>query len=385
MKFYKIVSYFLLFSIPCVSQTINQQYSIQQYSVTLNGGNFVPGVYLVSPAFRVLDVIKMAMDTFKFEDLPREIIVDGKNIDIFQYIYKNEESQNPPIKAGMQIFVKFPQKFVSIKGDIQNKINKIPIKQFETVQSLMGLLTLNPSADSSYVQIIRDQITTNVLKVDYLKTFLENNDFIVVPTLKSMHLPYTVQIMGEVERPGFYSIKHGVTRIVDILCMARPLPASNISKICIYRKINLDQIQSPRPEVASGLKNLSHQYITVCGDDSQILNDCDIIEISKFDSVVYVNGYVAFPKAIPFNVKYTVNDYIKSAGGLTKSSDKTNVRILTSCGTNFQVKDVKKIQPGDIIMVPEASESKWVKTWSPIISVIGSTASIIAALINISR
>ena len=379
------LSYVFLFFSLIYSQTINQQFNIQQYSVTLNGGNFISGVYNVSPAFRILDVLKMATDTLKPENISRDIQVDGVSIDLFQYLCKNDQTQNPSIRAGMQIFVIFPERYVIVNGDIQNKINKIPIKKNETLQSLLELFTLNPSADSSYVQLIRSQRTLNILRSEFNNQILENNDFIIVPTLKSKHLPYLVQIKGEVEKPGFYPIKHGITTVKEIIEAAKLLQAGNISKTCVFRKIKLDQQQSPRQEVLSGLKNLSSQFITLCGDSLQTLNDSDIIEVPRIDSCVYVNGYVAHPCAVLFNKNLSIKDYIKRAGGFTKASDKVNVRVLTSCGVNFQVRDVKKIQPGDIIMVPESSESKWVKTWSPIISVIGSTASIIAALINISR
>jgi len=368
------------------SQTINQQYSIQQqYSVTLNGGNFISGVYYVPPAYRVLDVLKMATDTLKMENISRDIQVDGVSIDILQYLYKNDQTQNPPIRSGMQIFVVFPEKFAVINGDIQNKINKLAIKKNEDLESLFSLLTLNPTADSSYVTLIRGQITTKVLRSDYKKELIENNDFIIVPTLRSKHHPYLVQIRGEVERPGYYPIEHGITRINEIVLLAKPLQSGNVSKVCVYRKIKIDQQQSPRPEVSSGLKNLSSQLVTLCSDSNQTLNDSDIIEIPRVDLYVYVNGYVSQPRALTYKEGTSIKQYIKLAGGFTRAADKINVRVLTSCGVSFQIRDVKKIQPGDIIMVPEASESKWIKTWSPVIGVIGSTASIIAALLNISK
>ena len=380
-----VLSFTFLLFFTSYSQTINQQFSTQQYSVTLNGGNFISGVYYVSPAFRILDVLKMATDTLKTENISRDIQVDGVSIDLFQYLCKNDQTQNPSIKAGMQIFVVFPERYVIVNGDIQNKINKLPIKKNETLQSLLELFTLNPSADSSYVQLIRNQKTLNVLRSEFDDQILENNDFIIVPTLKSRHLPYLVQIRGEIEKPGFYPIIHGITTVKEIIDVAKLLQAGSISKTCVYRKIRLEQQQSPRQEVLSGLKNLSSQFITLCGDSLQTLNDSDIIEVPRIDSCVYVNGYVAYPCAVLFDKSLSIKEYIKRAGGFTKAADKVNIRVLTSCGVNFQVRDVKKIQPGDIIMVPESSESKWVKTWSPIISVIGSTASIIAALINISR
>lgn len=176
----------------------------------------------------------MATDTLKMENLPRDILVDSVNIDIFQYLFKNDQTQNPSIKSGMQIFVIFPERFATINGDIQNKISKIALKKNEDLESLLNLFTLNPTADSSYVSIIRDQTTKKVLRSDFKGELIENNDFIIVPTLKSKHLPYLVQIRGEIERPGFYPIEYGVTKVNEIVLLAKPLQSGNLSKVCVY-------------------------------------------------------------------------------------------------------------------------------------------------------
>ncbi|MDD5650169.1 MAG: SLBB domain-containing protein [Candidatus Nanoarchaeia archaeon] len=386
MKFlslFIIISYSILFS-QMPNQITTRTYT-GDFPVSLNGSNLKPGVYYVPPAYRVLDCIKLAVDTFKIEDLNRNILVDDQNIDILKYIFKNDLTQNPLVKPGTQIFMDYPLKYATVIGDVLNNTNKLSIKENETLKDLLSLFTLSPTADTTHINLIRNGITKKVSSSKYDSTMIENNDFIIVPELKSKRIPYMVQIKGETENPGFYSIKHGETILKDVLSSIKLLPAANMSKICIHRKIKIEQTQSPRTEVSAGLKNLSSTYKTFYADTNQVLNDSDIIEIPKTDSFVYINGYVVNPTSVKFQKNLTLKGYIKKAGGFAKSADKSNIRILTSCGTNYQIRDIKEIQPGDMIMVPESSESKWIKTWSPLINVVGSTASIIAALINLSK
>lgn len=379
----KILTYIVLSFFICYSQ-INKTFT-GEFPVTVNGGNFTPGIYYVCPAIRVLDVLKKATDTLTIEKLPRDIKVNDTTIDIIKYILKNEQDQNPIATPGMDIYVNFPSEYVVIKGAISNNINKIAIHKNEKLSDFISLFTLSPTADNSYITLLRDNISKIIPTHEHETITLKNNDFVIVPEAKSKLPPCMVEIKGEINKPGYYGIQHGKTQLKDLLPILDILPTANISKICIYRKLKVDQLQSPRQEIAIGLKNLSTSHTTFYIDSNQILNDKDIIEIPKTDNFVYVRGFVVRPSGIEYSESLTVRDYIKKAGGFSKSADKINVRVITSCGINYQIKNVNNVQPGDVILVPESSESKWIKTWAPIISVLGSTASIIAAVINLSK
>jgi hypothetical protein len=356
-----------------------------EFPVTINGGNFKPGVYYVYPAIRVLDALKRAVDTLSIEDIPRDIKVDGQSVDLIKYIFKNDMDQNPVVTPGMNIYAEFPTERVTIKGDILNKVNKLTIHKDELLSDFISLFTLSPTADSTFVYLLRDNKNEKVLVQDYGTITLKDNDYIIVPENKTKLPPCMVEVKGEVNRAGLYSIDHGKTRLSDIIPLIDLLPTANKSKICIYRKIKMDQLQSPRPEVTAGLKNLATSYNTFYADTDQVLSDKDIIEFSKIEPVVYVNGFVVRPSGIAYADSLKVEDYIMKAGGFSRSADKRNVRVITACGVNYQLRDVKEVQPGDVILVPESSESKWVKTWTPIISIIGTTVSVTATIINLTR
>ena len=98
----------MISSIVCYGQITSQISSrtfTGEFPVTINGGNFIPGVYYVYPAIRVLDVLKKATDILSIENLSRDIKVNDTTVDILRYILKNEQDQNPTVTPGMNIYV----------------------------------------------------------------------------------------------------------------------------------------------------------------------------------------------------------------------------------------------------------------------------------------
>lgn len=80
---------FLLFitSFGQMSPQITTKTYTGEFPVTINGGNFVPGVYYVYPSVKVLDVLRKATDTLSIEDIPRDIMVNDQAIDLLKYIF----------------------------------------------------------------------------------------------------------------------------------------------------------------------------------------------------------------------------------------------------------------------------------------------------------
>lgn len=365
----------------------NSQYltpAAPMYIVRINGEKFKTGVYFVASALRVYDVLKMASDDLKTEDLPRAILVDSIEIDILQYLCKNDLSQNPPVTSGMQIYVPYPNFYVHLRGAYQNNFHKVSLKKAETLGSMISLLTMESTADTSHVEIIRGDSIYTVERVKFSEYELQDNDVINILTKKARHLPEMVEVIGEVEKTGTYVIERGLTTVSDILKIARPLKSADTTRVKIYRKNISTSVQSPRPEVLAGLGNALGNILAFY-NTGETLIDRDVIEIPKIETTVYVTGYVKTPRMVDFKKGSTWDYYVKQAGGCTKAADKGNIRVISTCGQTYHVRDVKEVQPGDIIMVPEGIETKWVKIWAPVISVLGSTASVIAALITITK
>jgi protein involved in polysaccharide export with SLBB domain len=355
------------------------------FPISVNGGYFNSGTYYLPPAFHLLDVLKASCDSLPWSRVPRGIEVDNVTVDIYKYLANGDEFQNPEIKAGMVIKIPYPKQTVSVLGDVKSKfMGEVPILPGETIESLLSLYTMNPSADTSKVILVRERESSDIDKSRFKDFTLKDKDYLYVPTGVIIKPPQNVSIKGEVDLPGIYPIVHGKTLVREVLDKSGA--RGDINRIHIYRKMIVNAGISPRIEVTSGIKNISGDIINLCGSmENKTLYDGDIIEVPKFDSMVYVSGYVHNPGSFTYHKDDKVMDYVKKAGGYNRAADDANIRVITSCGVTSQIRDVREINPGDIILVPEATESKWIKTWTPIIGVMGSTASVIAALISVSR
>lgn len=83
-----------------------------------------------------------------------------------------------------------------------------------------------------------------------------------------------------------------------------------------------------------------------------ILEDGDKIFIPSKPNTIYVTGEVLSPVALVFDNQKKIKDYIDIAGGYTKYSNKSAVYVIRSNGTSVTMDNLKKLYPGDTIVVP---------------------------------
>ncbi|MBR4741900.1 MAG: polysaccharide biosynthesis/export family protein, partial [Desulfovibrio sp.] len=100
-----------------------------------------------------------------------------------------------------------------------------------------------------------------------------------------------------------------------------------------------------------------------------ILEDGDIVYIPQKSDVVQVVGEVAIPKAVVFDSKMKLKDYIQSAGGYTDRADSGAVLVMKPNGEIGKVSALG-IAPGDQIMVMPMYDSKTVQAIKDIVQII---------------
>ena len=88
-----------------------------------------------------------------------------------------------------------------------------------------------------------------------------------------------------------------------------------------------------------------------------LLEDGDEIVIPQKSDVVQVSGEVAMPKAVTFEKGMTIEDYLKSAGGLTDRGDEDNILIARMNGEVGPVSEFG-VRPGDRVLVMPRVDSK---------------------------
>jgi protein involved in polysaccharide export with SLBB domain len=78
------------------------------------------------------------------------------------------------------------------------------------------------------------------------------------------------------------------------------------------------------------------------------------------------------PGIVPFEPGHSVDDYIRAAGGYSKRADKKEVSLVRrGTGTRVVPSDVKRIDPGDQIIVPFGVRSSFTQKLQLVGGVVG--------------
>lgn len=100
-----------------------------------------------------------------------------------------------------------------------------------------------------------------------------------------------------------------------------------------------------------------------------LLEEGDIVYIPQKSDVVQVAGEVAIPKAVVYDTKLSLDDYVAGAGGYTDRADRRQVLVMKPNGEIGPVASLG-ITPGDQIMVMPAYDSKTVQSIKDIVQII---------------
>jgi protein involved in polysaccharide export with SLBB domain len=211
----------------------------------------------------------------------------------------------------------------------------------------------------------------------------------------------SIQIIGEVNFPGTYSIKLGET-LFDVIQRAGGLTNRAFTDGALFSRENLRikedeqrerlieqlesdlatatlsatdsaeaaQAQSAARAMLSRLQNTESQGRLVIDLDKIIkdaersdllVKDQDSLYIPSIPYSVSVSGEVQFPTSHLYDVKMDMNDYLNRSGGYTQNADKdrtfvvkANGAVMTKGGNGWFGKgsNGNNISPGDVIVVP---------------------------------
>jgi protein involved in polysaccharide export with SLBB domain len=382
--------------------------------VTITGAVTNPGTYQMEGTSRIFDAIRMANGNVMpapYDVNYREVQCINKDssttYDLFKFLMLNDNNQNPYLYPGDNICISLAGKKVLISGNLKSSYyGNLPIKSGETAKDFLSLFTMDGSADMNNIIITKHDPDSSIIysMLHPQDITLTDKDIIIVPQLSNYPRSETVKIMGEINRPGTYPLIRQVTtgrKLLDLAGGSTNL--GNIERAFIIRreKINIMQkslnpvqqsnltqqlptrtaISPVRPEINSAIVNInaSNDYSVIPLDNKamdELLEPNDEIVVPETDNKVYVSGRVKSPGAYPF-VKGKKNGYfIETAGGFSSRADKTNIFTLTQYGENFQIREDNVIDEGDVIVVPESQQYKYMSTvLLPIISIFLSAVS----------
>lgn len=386
--------------------------------VSVSGAVSSPGSYRLSGTFRLFDAIKAAnngvvpsLNEYNYREIECRNRDSSRVFDLFKYLLAADLSENPYLYPGDNIRLSLARRRAMIAGSIRAQVSGlVPIRQDERLADFLSLFSLDASADSDHIIIQRTNpdrtAYTKIVSIRDSGSFtLRDRDLVIVAEKENYPQVATVSLRGEIVRPGVYPLVRNVTKAADVMSQAGGATAlGNPDRAYVIRrkKMFADERQgnstaksavsvsvldnSVRPEINSGLNHMSFSndftVLRFSDNDSGImLEPDDEIVVPKKEYSVYVSGSVRRPGAYPYEAGCTKDHYIRLAGGYSSKADRTNSVVVTYYGSVRQVKETGVLEEGDVIVVPDSQQYKFLTLVAiPILSAIAVTISTILAI-----
>ncbi len=210
---------------------------------------------------------------------------------------------------------------------------------------------------------------------------LENGDRLLIPQRSNWKHGASVEVLGEVARPGVYAIEDGVDRVSEVIARAGGLTAfAESSAARIERPLH----SAPRDSALAALAREKEELLPerdrewvllrvgarealsadlgallVHGDRSADvpLLDGDRIVVPRRGLGIAVQGEVKRPGYVTYHAGWRADDYIKAAGGTTRHARQGLTRItLASTGQQVDAGEAGALHSGDVVWVPSRGD-----------------------------
>lgn len=386
-------------------------------TISVNGAIANAGTYKIPGTFRILDAIRAAnkneipsLNNCDFRKVTCTNKDSTKIIDLFIYLLKNNLNGNPYIYPGDNITLEYAQQKIYLNCPSREVVSgMVPIKANEKLSDFLSFFIFDKSVDTSIV-LLKTTLPSDgraIKTIPWNETntiVLQDRDVITLPQKKNYNPLDLILINGEISRPGTYPIIKDSTSFSDLLTMAGgPTQFASVDRAVIARRskiydvINLNtqsttsstsqlSAMSPiRPEMYAGFSKMNstqdYSIIQIKKYGASVkLRPNDEIIIPRKDIFVYISGNVRRPGACKFETGMPLSFYINECGGLTGKADKGNIFGVRYYGNTSQMTDLSEISEGDIIVVPDSQQAKFLSTiLLPVITAAATIASLFLA------
>ena len=271
----------------------------------------------------------------------------------------------------------------------------------------------NPNLINSQIaEIIKFSISKN-LQLDNTASKFELAPFdeVFVRTSPNYQLQQFVTVQGQVIFPGVYGLERKDERLSDIIKRAGGLNNQSYSEGAkLIRKNHLteaekmhkmDQLNDMQSNLSGSMYNKDQLFkatekigidlvaaLNSPGSEEDLfIIEGDIIDIPKEPQTVKVTGEVLYPNSVKFLNFNSFKDFINSAGGYTKYSNRGKTYVIYSNGSVKRVKKIlffnkyPKIEKGAEIIVPRSIKA--LNGGQQLTSIIGIFTGTLTSLIGI--
>ncbi len=338
--------------------------------------------------------------------------------DFLKFLRYGDKTNNPHLNDGDVVFIDKLDKVVTISGPV-----KFPATyEFLEGESINDLIKLaggflfNAKTDS--IEIVRYDEKGKTQKSYYysFKQIVESNmllkfkDHVIVRFIPEYYIDNFIRIDGWVNYPGVYKIEEDQTKLSEVITAAggfrkdASLKDASLSRTTgeldidpEYERLKLILRADMTDDEYDYLKAKSRQrkgkvvvdfeelFIRNNLNEDVVLKRGDVISVPEAKNYVTLLGQVVNPGNVVYNKNYTVDDYIRLAGGFGWRAIEGDVRVIKSnTGEWIDDEDVENIEPGDAVWVPEKPPGpKFWDVFSISLQVLGQVATVIAATVAV--
>ena len=397
---------------------------IKFINVNLIGDVQKPSSHNIPAVTRLNDLVALSAGLNTTANL-RDIIVIDKNgtsssYDLLRYFRFGEKLSNPYLKDGSIVKIKKADKLVSIYGAVPN-YGTYEFREDEFVDDLIELAGgLTDIAREDSIEVISFMNDNKTLESKYfnfdeltsLKVKLKNGDKVVVREKTEYLTDRLVTVNGYVRSPGVYKIQKGVTTLKQILLNEAGgfIEDASLKDAYIIRANGDADVEDPEFErlklipiadmtedeydyfkaksrEKKGRMIVDFVKLFIENDDTEdiILKKGDKILIPEAKNYISIVGQVVNPGNIVYKENFSVENYIETAGGYSWRAIESDVRIIkANTGEWVEADKIEKLEPGDIIWVPEELPAP--KFWDVFIdalTIVGQVATVVAAVVAV--
>ena len=255
-------------------------------------------------------------------------------------------------KAQVNVLVtQYQSQTVSVLGDVY-KPGKYALEKPSKLSDVLALAGGATPNGSDIVTLIRTESGKTVKKELDLRDLIAKGDATNNPKIMGDDIVYVnareVSVLGQVNRPGKYSVTSGVRTVLDFISQAGGVAAGGADNIIVLtkrngvtekREIDVDQLYrsgdaSVNFELASG----------------------DSIYVPRV-SVFYIYGEVQRPGSFRLERNMSVAQALSTGGGLSARGTERGIKIKRNIQGKLQTIDAKSgdlIQADDVVFVGES-------------------------------
>ena len=412
--------------------------NLRSINVYLLGEAFKPGSYTVGSLSSLTNVLFASGGVSKLGSLRNiELKRQGKVVKIYDFydlLFSGDTSTDIRLQDGDTIFIPLIKKRVAMNGAVLRD-GYFEIKDSDTFSDLISLSGLRNQQSTilefnSFDPQLQER-KSKFLKINEIKDLpLKDGDVLNILDNNAAFIN-TIQLEGEFEFPGVYSIEEGDT-LLDLINKAGGITRNAYTEGAVFTRKSIAKIE--KESYLKNADNLERSLITSVSDSNLdgigyqaiaslidklrtidpigrqviiadpfllksdpklnfILQDGDKLFIPKRTESISVVGEVLSPISHVYNPELDIEDYLSLSGGLTDGADKNRIFIVGPNGQAvlyskrlFSVNLSETLLPGSTIVVSRDPQPfDWLKlsgVITPIFSDLAIAAESISAISN---